>query len=283
MENTLNMKVSLKKQSIGMNTTLTVGLVITTVIVIVAIFPSLFTSYSPTAQDANAMLLPPSSSHWFGTDNFGRDIFSRVVYGARIDLAIGIGATIVPFIVGTILGLLTGYYGGKLDTLLMRLLDISMAFPFMVLAVLLAAIIGSGIQVLLVASWLVAWKEYARLIRSEVMVARSAEYVEAAKSMGYGDGRIIFRHILPNVISSAIVYCASDIVISMMAAASLSFLGLGVQAPTPEWGAIISGGKSFLSSAPWITVLPGFVLAITGLGFSLIGDGLSDMLRTGGK
>ena len=250
---------------------------------VVAVFPQWFTSIDPTAYDPLAMFAPPSLAHPFGCDNFGRDIFARVVYATRIDLAIGFGAMIVPFLFGTFLGLMAGYYGGWLDNLIMRILDISMAFPFMVLAIILSAIIGTGVEVLLIASWLVAWREYARLIRAEVMVQKNAEYIQSAISMGYSNSRIIFRHILPNVISSAIVYGASDVVICMMSAASLSFLGLGVQAPTPEWGAIISSGKDFLATAWWITVIPGLVLAFTGWGFSMIGDGLSDMLRARGK
>ena len=250
---------------------------------VVAAFPQWFTSIDPNAYDPLAMFAAPSLEHPFGCDNFGRDIFARVVYATRIDLAIGFGAMIVPFLFGTFLGLMAGYYGGWLDNLIMRILDISMAFPFMVLAIILSAIIGTGVQVLLIASWLVAWREYARLIRAEVLVQKNSEYVQAAISMGYSDARIMFRHILPNVISSAVVYGASDIVICMMSAASLSFLGLGVQAPTPEWGAIISSGKDFLGTAWWITVIPGLVLAFAGWGFSLMGDGLSDMLRARGK
>lgn len=259
------------------------GCLIVGLMCVVALFPGLFTSYNPTAQDPNAMFVPPCAEHLFGTDNYGRDIFARVVYATRLDLAIGVGAMIVPFCIGSLLGLLAGYYGGKLDALIMRILDISMAFPFMVLAIIVAAIVGSGIEILLISSWLVAWREYARLIRAEVMVQKNSEYIQAAISMGYSNLRIMFRHILPNVISSAVVYAASDVVVCMMSAASLSFLGLGVQAPTPEWGAIISGGKTFLGTAWWITVIPGLVLAFTGWGFSMIGDGLSDMLRARGK
>ena len=265
------------------NWVFTSGCIIVGFMCIVALFPQLFTSIDPVAYDPLAMFAPPSAEHPFGCDNFGRDIFSRVVYATRIDLAIGFAAMIVPFLVGTYLGLMAGYYGGKLDNLIMRILDISMAFPFMVLAIILSAIIGNGVKILLIASWLVAWREYARLIRAEVLVQKNSEYVQAAISMGYSNNRIIYRHILPNVISSAVVYAASDVVICMMSAASLSFLGLGVQAPTPEWGAIISSGKDFLGTAWWITVIPGLVLAFTGWGFSLIGDGLSDMLRARGK
>ena len=265
------------------NWVFTIGCVIVGFMCIVALFPGMFTSYDPNAQDPTAMFVAPCAEHLFGTDNFGRDILTRVVYATRIDLAIGIGAMIVPFLMGTLLGLYAGYYGGKLDNLIMRILDISMAFPFMVLAIIVAAIVGSGVKILLISSWLVAWREYARLIRAEVLVQKNSEYVQAAMSLGYSNSRIMFRHILPNVISSAVVYGASDIVICMMSAASLSFLGLGVQAPTPEWGAIISSGKAFLSNAWWITVIPGLVLAFTGWGFSMIGDGLSDMLRARGK
>ena len=259
------------------------GCIIVGFMCIVAAFPQLFTSIDPNAYDPLSMFAPPSAEHPFGCDNFVRDIFARVVYATRIDLAIGFGAMIVPFLFGTFLGLMAGYYGGRLDNIIMRVLDVSMAFPFMVLAIILSAIIGNGVKILLIASWLVAWREYARLIRAEVLVQKNSEYVQAAISMGYSNNRIIYRHILPNVISSAVVYAASDVVICMMSAASLSFLGLGVQAPTPEWGAIISSGKDFLGTAWWITVIPGLVLAFTGWGFSLIGDGLSDMLRARGK
>jgi len=259
------------------------GCLIVGLMCVVAACPQWFTPLDPNAYDPLAMFAPPSAAHPFGCDNFGRDIFARVVYATRIDLAIGFGAMIVPFLFGTFLGLMAGYYGGWLDNLIMRILDISMAFPFMVLAIILSAIIGTGVQVLLIASWLVAWREYARLIRAEVLVQKNSEYVQSAISMGYSNSRIMFRHILPNVISSAVVYGASDVVICMMSAASLSFLGLGVQAPTPEWGAIISSGKDFLGTAWWITVIPGLVLAFTGWGFSMIGDGLSDMLRARGK
>ena len=265
------------------NWVFTIGCIIVGFMTLVALFPGLFTSLDPNAQDASAMFVAPNAEHPFGTDNFGRDIYARVIYATRIDLAIGIGAMIVPFLIGSLLGLFAGYYGGRLDNIIMRILDISMAFPFMVLAIIVAAIVGPGVKILLISSWLVAWREYARLIRAEVLVQKNSEYVQSAISMGYTNARIMFRHILPNVISSAVVYGASDIVICMMSAASLSFLGLGVQAPTPEWGAIISSGKAFLGTAWWITVIPGLVLAFTGWGFSMIGDGLSDMLRARGK
>lgn len=259
---------------------LVVGAIIILLTCVVAAFPSLFTSQDPLALNPAAMLLPPSAQHPFGTDNFGYDVFARVVYATRLDLLIGVASAGVPFLVGSVLGLVCGYYGGKFDAIMMRVLDVFMAFPFMVLAIAIVAILGNGVTNLIIAMWIVSWPPYTRLVRAEVLVAKNSEYVQAAKTLGYSDVRIMFRHVLPNVISSAIVYLASDIVMCIMSAATLSFLGLGVPAPTPEWGAIISGGKGFISTAWWISALPGVVMAVVGLGFSLLGDGLNDLLRT---
>lgn len=261
------------------NKSLLIGGIIVTFLIVMALFPSLFSKYDPIALDPMAILKPPSARHIMGTDDYGRDIWSRIVYGTRLDLMIGVGAMIVPMIIGTVIGLVSGYYGGKLDSLLMRILDVFMAFPYYVLAISIVAILGAGTKNLFIAMWLVGWKEYTRLIRSEVLVVKNMEYVQAAKSLGYSDGKILLRHILPNVVSSSIVYGASDVVMCMLAGASMSFLGLGVQLPTPEWGAIISGGRAYIQTAWWITVFPGLLLIVSGLGFSLIGDGLSDLLR----
>ncbi len=262
------------------NIVLTVGVVIVLVFVFCALFPNLVTGYDPNAINASEMLQGPSATHWFGTDNYGRDLYTRAIYATRIDLIIGIGAMIVPFITGTILGLIAGYYGGKLDNIVMRIVDIFMAFPYMVLAIAIVAITGAGISALFISMWLVGWKEYTRLVRSEVIIVKQQEYIQAAKVLGYGNARIILKNVLPNVLSSAIVYAASDIVMCMLSGAALSYLGLGVQIPLSEWGAIISEGKTYLSQAWWITLFPGLFLMISGLGFSLIGDGLSDLLRT---
>ena len=255
------------------------GIAIVLFFVLLAAFPGVFTSYDPDAINAKDMLQAPSAVHWFGTDNYGRDLYTRVVYATRIDLYIGIGAMIIPFVLGTALGLISGYYGGKLDSMIMRIVDIFMAFPYMVLAIAIVAITKAGINALFISMWLVGWKEYTRLVRSETIVVKQQEYVEAAKVLGYGDFRIIIRNVLPNVLSSSIVYGASDIVMCMLSGAAMSYLGLGVQAPMSEWGAIISEGKTYLSQAWWITLFPGLFLMIAGFGFSLIGDGLSDLLR----
>lgn len=259
--------------------TFDIGAVLLLAILFIACFPGLFTHYVPSVQDQNAILSAPSYQHLFGTDNYGRDLFSRILWGTRIDLEIGVLAVVVPFLTGSLIGLLAGYYGKWIDTLFMRTLDIFMAFPFTILVIAIVAIMGSGIQNLYIAIWLVGWKEYARLVRSETIVIKNSEYIEAAKTLGYPDGRILFRHILPNAANSAIVYAISDIMMCILVGASLSFLGLGVQPPVPEWGAIISEGREYISSAWWLCAFPGLALAVTGISFSLLGDGLCELMN----
>ena len=262
------------------NIPLWMGLAIVLIFAAMAVAPGAFTSLEPDSIDPTAMLKAPSAEHLFGTDNFGRDIFTRCVYATRIDIMIGIFAMLVPCVLGTLLGLYAGYYGGRLDQVIMRVFDIFMAFPYMVLAIAIVAITGAGLKALFISIWLVGWKEYARLIRSEVLIVKNTEYVQAARVLGYSDIRIIFFTVLPNVFSSSLVYAASDIVMCMMSSAALSYLGLGVQPPTSEWGAIMASGKTFFTQASWISTYPGLFLIIAGLGFSLVGDGLSDMVRT---
>lgn len=226
------------------------------IIFAMALFPGLFTHYDPIKQDMTALLQKPSAEHWLGTDNLGRDVFARVVYSARLDLAIGFFAMLIPAMIGTFVGLLSGYCGGKVDAIIMRILDIFTAFPLMILVIAIVAILGSGIKNLFIAIWLVGWREYAKLVRSEVLVVKNSEYILAAKTLGYSNLRVMFRHVLPNVVNSAFVYAISDIMLCMLMGASLSFLGLGVPTPTPEWGAIISEGKSFMMTAWWIVAFP---------------------------
>ena len=247
---------------------LVIGAVIVALAFVVAAFPTLFApdAAKPVTDlmDFTAMLQAPSAEHWFGTDNYGRDIYTMVIAATRLDLLIGLGSVALPFVVGTLLGLICGYYGGKLDTIIMRILDIFVAFPFMVLAIAIVDILGNGVMNLLIAMWIVSWPPYTRLVRSEVLIAKNSEYVQAAKTLG-----------------CSVVYAASDIVMCIMTAASMSFLGLGVDAATLEWGSIISSGKSYLLGGYWwISSMPGIVMAIVGLGFSLFGDGLNDLLRT---
>ncbi len=258
--------------------TLKLGILIVGLIALAGILAPLLTHYDPIIGDFDNTLQAPSWEHPLGTDNVGRDIFARVLYGARIDLQIGLIATYVPFLCGLVLGTIAGYFGGLFDTLLMRLVDVSIAFPFMVLIIVILAILGPGIQNMYIAVFAVGWTMYARLSRAEMLVAREQEYILAARALGYGPLRIIFRHALPNVLTSSVVFSMSDIVLNILLASAISFLGMGVQPPTPEWGAIITDGRDYLLNAWWISTLPGIAVILTGLGFSFIGDGLSRLL-----
>ena len=217
------------------NLSLTAGCLILLCVVFTALFPGLIASQSPTDQNLTAMLAAPSAEHIWGTDELGRDIFARVIWGTRYDLVIGLAAASVPFIVGTLIGLFTAYFGGILDTLFMRLVDVMMSFPVIVLIIAIVAVLGPGIGNMYLAMWLVGWTSYARLVRSAVMVEKNAEYVQAARTLGYSHMRILFRHILPNVISGAIVYAVSDILMCMLMGAGLSFWALAYS-PHPGVG-----------------------------------------------
>lgn len=262
---------------------LIIGGILFAVMFLMAIWPSLFTSYDPYELDLMNCLQPPSRAHWFGTDNYGRDVFARVVYGARVDLTIGFVAMIVPFIIGSFIGLVAGYYGKWVDAIIMRIQDIMTAFPFTILVIAIVTILGSNISNLYIAIWLVGWRDYTKLVRSETLIEKNSEYVQAARSLGYSNLRIMFRHILPNTINSAVVYAVSDIMVCMLVGASLSFLGLGVQPPTPEWGAIISEGRPYILQAWWMCALPGLALAVTGTSLSLLGEGISHILTNDGR
>jgi peptide/nickel transport system permease protein len=254
---------------------LKVGGAIMAVIVLAAIFALWIAPFDPNAQDFTAILTPPNRTHLFGTDNLGRDIFSRVLYGARIDLVIGFLTTYVPMTYGVVLGAYAGYLGGRFDGVLMRVIDVAMAFPFLVLIIVILAILGPGVQNIYIAIFIVAWTMYARLARAEMMVERTKDYMTAAEILGFPKSRIIFRHGLPNVINSSIVFSASDFVLNIVLVSSLSFIGLGIQPPDPEWGSMISEGRDFMRQAWWIATLPGFAIVLTGTALALIGDGLA--------
>jgi peptide/nickel transport system permease protein len=263
------------------NRNMIAGALIVFSILLIALFAPLIAPYGSLETNYNARFVPPSSGHWFGTDDLGRDILSRVVFGARIDLRIGIVSVIFPFILGVVLGCIAGYYGGKADTVIMRVVDVVQAFPFLILIIAIIAVLGPGLKNIYIAVAIVAWVTYARLLRGEILVAKHREYVEAARSMGARDLRVIGRHILPNVISSALVYAMSDVILYIVLAASLSYLGLGARPPDPEWGAMITAARTFLVKAWWMSVFPGLAIVVTGIGFSLFGDGLSEALRRG--
>jgi peptide/nickel transport system permease protein len=259
--------------------TLVAGLVVLGTLVGAAVLAPLITPYDPIQQDLNNNLLGPSSQHWLGTDQLGRDVFSRLIYGARIDLQVGFLAVFFPFCIGTILGSLAGYYGRWIDTVVMRLVDVVVAFPFYVLIIALVFVLGPGVNSIYIAITMVGWVSYARIIRGEILVAKQQEYVLAARAAGFRDPRIIARHILPNVITQAIVFAMSDIVLSILAIVTLGYLGLGVPPPTPDWGGMIFDGQTFITTQWELATIPGIAVVLTGLGLSLLGDGLADLLR----
>lgn len=258
--------------------TLKAGSIMLVVIVLAGIFAPMLLPYEPYRQDLNNTLQPPSLAHPFGTDNFGRDVLIRVLWGIRIDLPFGFLTTYVPMIYGVILGVLAGYAGGFSDSVLMRVLDVVVAFPFLVLIIVIVAVLGPGIFNIYLSIFLTAWTMYARLARAEMLVERNKDYILAARNLGYGPGRIVLRHALPNVMNSSIVFSMSDFVLNIMLVSGLSFLGLGVTPPTPEWGAMIAEGRDFIFEAWWISTLPGLALVVTGTALCLVGDGLAQRL-----
>ena len=242
----------------------------------------LLTSFDPDTQNLEQPLLGlGQAGHLLGTDQEGRDTWARLLYGGQVDLRVAVIAVIFPFILGTILGSLAGYFGGWVDAIIMRIIDIVVAFPFFVLVIALVFVLGTGEKSIYIAITAVGWVSYARITRGEITVAKRQEYVLAAQSGGLSSLRIIGRHLLPNVITQSIVYAMSDIVQDILAIVTLSYLGLGIQPPTPDWGTMISAGQNFLTTQWQLTTIPGLAVVITGLALSLIGDGLADLLRPG--
>jgi peptide/nickel transport system permease protein len=248
--------------------------------VVVAVSAPLLAPYEPSATDVSASLRPPlSEGHLLGTDQLGRDLFTRVVFAARVDLSMGVIGVVAPFVLGSLLGVVAGYAGGKVDTALMRLVDVMLAFPFLVMVLAVVAILGPGLRNYFVALAIVAWVPYARLVRAETLVLRRSEFVEAAQTLAYPRRAIVFRHVLPNAITPAAVFVITDIVLTILLGAALSFYGLGAQPPTAEWGRMIAEGEIYQTTAWWLTVIPGTMLILLTLGFSLLGDGLARQLR----
>lgn len=257
---------------------LTGGAILVTVIAASLAAPWL-SPYDPVAQDLSNALQPPSWSHLFGTDNFGRDIFTRVLFAAKLDMTIGFLCVLFPWLLGILLGGLAGYFGGFVDTVIMRTVDTFTAFPFLIMAIGIIAILGPGVFSLYIALTLAGWSMYARIVRAEVLVARKNEYTLAAKALGFSHMRILYRHILPNVIVPTIVFAMTDIVLVIVSTTSLAFLGLGLPPPTPSWGTMIAEGKSFIFDAWWMVTLPGLAIVLVGVALSLFGDGVADYLR----
>jgi len=250
---------------------------------LMALFPQWIATADPLKFDYRAILKGPSLQHWFGTDNFGRDIFSRVVYASRIDLQMAFFTTLFPMGFGTLIGLLVGYFGGMARTLFQRIVDAVVTFPLLVLVIAIVAVLGPGLTSMYIAVGIIYWVFYARLIAGEVEVQKRLEYVAAGKVMGYSPLRILFRHVLPNIITTTLVYWMTDMALAILLGSSLGYLGLGAQPPTAEWGVLIASGKNYMDTAWWISIFPGIAIVLTGLGFTLTGDMFADWLRPGSR
>jgi peptide/nickel transport system permease protein len=278
--NTANTSVMVTRQR-ALISRLPVSMIVGGLIVLMwffgAIAAPLITDIDPIAIDFLKILKPPSAENLFGTDELGRDIFTRVLYAARIDIWMGVAGVFAPMIIGVILGLVAGYMGGVVDKVLMRLVDITLAFPFFVLVLAIVAMLGPGLMNFIIALAFVAWVAYARLVRAEVQIIKKSEYVQAAQTLGFSPIYIMLRHVLPNALSPIIVYAVTDAVLVILLGASLGFLGLGVQPPTPEWGVMIANGQTYIGSAWWISFFPGLATVLLGLGLALVGNGLSKL------
>lgn len=245
---------------------------------LVAIAAPLAAPRDPFDQNLYERLQPPSLAHPFGTDDFGRDVLSRVIYGARISLRIGVAAVLIALVLGVPIGLVSGYRGGALDQVLMRTMDLMLAFPSILLAIAIVAILGPGLENAMLAVGIVAVPQYARLVRASTLSVRGQDYVQAVRALGAGEFRILFFSVLPNCLTPLIVQSTLGLATAILDAAGLSFLGLGAQPPTPEWGAMLTGGRELVLRAPWVLTFPGVAIFLTVLAFNLVGDGLRDAL-----
>lgn len=261
------------------NRSLQIGGIMLALLLILGLAGPLFLPFDPTAVNFELALLPPGVEHLFGTDDLGRDVLSRVIAATSVDLQIAIMCVLIPFVTGTAIGLVSGYAGGIVDVVLMRLVDILWAFPFYVLVIAIVGSLGPSIGNMYLAFALVAWISFARIVRGEVLVLKRQEFVQAALLLGYSHIRILWRHILPNAITPAIVFMMSDVVLTILAVTALGFLGLGIQPPTPEWGVMIAEGRNFIFDGWWGSLFPGLAIVYTGVTFILLGDGLDDFLR----
>ena len=274
--------VSRARRRIGPNAVLIVGLSLLGLLLLACYGAPLFTHWSPAQLDQNAILKAPSSRHWFGTDQFGRDIFARTLYAGRVDFLIGIVLVGVALVVGTLVGMVSAWLGGVTDAIVQRLVDIGFAFPFLVLVISVVGLRGPGLSSLFIAVSFVAWIFYARLVRSEVLVLKTSNYMLAARTSGFSTARVLVFHLLPNIVNQVLLYATSDFVYAVLLGASVSYLGLGVQPPTPEWGAMVQAGQNFVATQWWISFFPGLAIVLMGLAFALIGDSLADKWRLGG-
>lgn len=255
-----------------------IGAIIVLFFILLAIFAPVIAPYGYKEQVLSKRLLAPSSEHWFGTDDFGRDILSRVIFGARISLWVGFLAVVGSIVVGCLLGILAGYYGKWIDAVISRIFDIMLAFPSILLAIAIVAVLGPSLKNALIAIAIINIPNFGRLIRSRVLSVKQEEYIVAAKAVGMSNNRILFRHVLPNSMAPIIVQGTLAIATAIIEAAALGFIGLGATAPEPEWGKMLSDARPFLMQAPWTMIFPGLAIMLTVLGFNLMGDGLRDAL-----
>jgi peptide/nickel transport system permease protein len=260
-----------------------VGGTVVVVLALGALLAPLVAPYGPNELDFLHALAAPSAAHLFGTDDTGRDVFSRTLYGLRIDLLVVVGVTYLPLPVGVLVGAVAGYFGGWVDTVVSRLTDVMIAFPFLVLVIAVVAIVGPGLTGILIGIPIVSWALYARLSRAEMLVLREQPFMLATTSLGYTRRRAILRHAVPNLLRVALIYSTVDMVANLLVIAGLAYLGFGVQPPSAELGSIIAGGESSLLTAWWVSTMPGLVLVLFGVSVGLIGDGLSDGRVRGGR
>jgi peptide/nickel transport system permease protein len=254
------------------------GAIVLLILLLASIFASFVSPYDPVKQDFRIERDPPSLAHPMGVDELGRDVLSRVIWGSRVSLQAGAMAATIALVIGSALGMLAAFYGGRTDTLIMRSMDVLLAFPYLLLAIAVVAILGPGLLTAMIAIGIVHIPGYARIVRGSVLVVRSREYVEAASALGASDLRVMGAHVLPNVLAPIIVQVTLNVGSAIIDTAGLSFLGLGTQPPTPDWGNMLAAGRSELINAPWIATFPGLAILVTVLAFNLMGDALRDAL-----
>ena len=255
-----------------------IGAAIILVLLFSALLSPFITSYDPVKQNLDQMLSSPNLRHPLGTDRYGRDLLTRIIYGGRYALIIGVGVVLIQMAVGVTLGLTAGYYGGMVESIIMRLTDVMLSIPSVVLAMTIAGFLGGGIQNVIIAVGAIGWRDYTRLVRGEVLSAKERTFVEAARASGCGHVRIMIHHILPHIVAPVIAYSALAAGAAILWAAALSFLGLGAQPPTPEWGAMLADGREDMRDAWWIATFPGLAIMVTVLTINMLGDGLRDVL-----
>ena len=254
------------------------GLALILLLVLIAVFAPLLAPADPLKQVLSTRLDPPSADHWLGTDQLGRDVLSRIIYGARISLVIGLVVVGLAASLGTLVGLVAGYAGGLLDEVLMRLTDVFFAFPALILAMAISGALGPSLTNAMIAIAIVSWPVYARLARAQVLSLREREFVEASRGLGASAKRVVWQHILPNTLAPLLVQASFDMGGAILSAAGLSFIGFGTQPPTAEWGVMISDGRNYIATHPWLSLFPGMAILFTVAAFNLIGDGLRDAL-----